>query len=337
MNKNPRFDLHYFLNDASFINWAKLTNENDIEYWNSWIVQHPQYIEIVEDAKSIIVGIKFHPQLPSTLKVNDELSKVLPKIEKSLAVEKNHKSKGLLKWLIYYSAAAIALFLLSWSSISFYNNYTTTIHKTNFGEIIDLKLSDGTTVVLNGNSEISYKKNNPRLLSLKGEAYFKVKSIPSTNAKFWVVTNDLRVEVLGTQFHVNSRKKNTKVVLDEGAINLAFKNGAVTKMIPGELVSFSKESEQLVHEKVSTETSYALWRGGTYTFNEIPLKEVMFNLEYTYGVTVAYASEELKELRISGGIPNQNLKICVAAIEKATGTRIVHNDNILLIKENPIN
>lgn len=335
-NKN-KFNLQFFLGDISFKNWAKGLNKNDIEYWNNWLLNNPQHIETVENAKAIIVGIKFNQQYPEKEKINSELAKILPKINFEATNSKEKKNTTSPKKIVFFSAAAVLLVLLSWTSLSLFNNSNTTIHKTNFGEIIDLKLPDGTSVVLNGNSEISYLKGNPRLLHLKGEAYFKVKSIPSTNAKFWVITEDLKVEVLGTQFHVNTRKKKTNVVLDEGSIHLEFNNGNVTKMIPGEMVSFSKESENLIHRKVTVETPYSLWRGGTYAFNEIPLKDVMFNLEITYGVEVEYASESLKKIQLSGGIPNQNLKICIAAIEKATGTRIINKDNILRVQKNPIN
>ncbi len=334
-NKN-KFDLHYFLSDASFENWAKGLNKNDITYWNNWIHNNPEHIEIVENAKSIITGINFNQHYPSNEKIDQALASVLPKVDITSSTKTKFKNTHTINRTIITAAAAVLLVLISYTSYSYLNNSSTTNHKTNFGEIIDLKLPDGTSVVLNGNSEIWYKKDNPRLINLKGEAYFKVKSIPSTNAKFWVITEDLKVEVLGTQFHVNTRKQKTNVVLDEGSIHLELKNGEVTKMIPGEMVSFSNESKELTHQKVDTETPYALWRGGTYAFNEIPLKEVMYNLETTYGVKVQYESEHLKDLPISGGIPNQNLQICIAAIEKATGTRITNKENILRVQENPI-
>tara|TARA_R110002051_G_scaffold165130_3_gene235942 strand:- start:4200 stop:5213 length:1014 start_codon:yes stop_codon:yes gene_type:complete len=337
MNNTNKYNLQYFLSDTSFKNWAKGLNKNDIYYWDTWLKNNPKHIEVAENAKSIIVGIKFKPLYPSNEKVNDELDKILPKIGLQTASKIDiNKSRSLDKAL-YFSAAAVLLVLLSWSSLSYFDTHNAIAHKTNYGEIIDLKLPDGTTVVLNGNSEISYKKDNPRLLHLNGEAYFKVKSIPSTNAKFWVITNDLKVEVLGTQFHVNTRKQKTNVILDEGSIHLEFKNGEFTKMIPGEMVSFSNESQKMEHKKVSVETPFALWRGGTYSFNEIPLKDVMLNLELTYGLEIEYSSEHLKNISISGGIPNQNLKICIAAIEKATGTRIITNGNILQVQVNPIN
>ncbi|WP_291961943.1 FecR family protein [Maribacter sp.] len=337
MNEKNKYDLHYFLSDASFENWAKGTNKNDIAYWNNWIQNNTEHLETVENAKSIIIGISFNQEYPSNQKVNEALANVLPKVGLNVSKKSNFKKTRTLNNSIITAAAAVLLVLIGFTTYTYLNNNTTTIHKTNFGEIIDLKLPDGTSVVLNGNSKIWYDNENPRLINLIGEAYFKVKPIPSTKAKFWVITEDLKVEVLGTQFHVNTRKQKTNVVLDEGSIHLELANGDVTKMIPGEIVSFSNESKKLTHKKVDIETPYALWRGGTYTFNEIPLKEVMYNLETTYGVEVSYELDYLKELPISGGIPNQNLQICIAAIEKATGTRIINNDNILRVQENPIN
>jgi transmembrane sensor len=335
-NKNQDY-IRRLLKDASFINWAKGTNKNDIEYWNSFIQKNPQRIESIETAKSVIIGIKFTKQLPSSHKVDEEFNKVLGKLQEETTTNHRFSIKGKLKAVASFSTAAIVLFMISWSGYTLYQEANTTLHKTNFGEIIDLKLPDGTSVVLNGNSEIRYTNADPRNITLKGEAYFKVKSIPSTNAKFWVNTNDLMVEVLGTQFHVSTRMEKTKVVLDEGSVHLEFKNGDLKTMVPGELVSFSKESEHVVHKKVSSGTSYALWKDGTYTFNAISLEEVMSNLEYTYGIKAKYSNPRLKKLALTGGVPNHNLEICIAAIEKATGTRIIRKENTLLIKENSNN
>lgn len=332
-DKNQDY-IRRLLKDTSFINWAKGTNKNDIEYWNALIQKNPQHIESIETAKSVIIGIKFTKQLPSSHKVDQEFNKVLGTLQEETATNYRFSVKRKLKAVASFSTAAIVLFMITWSGFTLYQNTNTNVHKTNFGEIIDLKLPDGTSVVLNGNSEIRYANADPRNITLKGEAYFKVKSIPSTNAKFWVHTEDLKVEVLGTQFHVNTRRKKTNVVLDEGSIHLEFNNGDVKKMVPGELVTFSQDSEKLVHTKVTVATPYALWRDGTYTFNEISLKEIMTNIEYTYGVNVEYENIKLQQLLITGGVPNQNLKICINAIERATNTRIIHKDNTLLIQNN---
>ena len=337
MNESDSSLLEILLNDSSFQNWAQRSNQNDMEYWESWISKNPDKIETVYTAKSILTGITFNKTVLPEGKIALELDAVLNQIKsnnspKVVSIQK----RALSKFQKYAAIAAVGLLFVFLGSV-FYSASSEVTHKTGFGEIIDLKLPDGTSVVLNGNSEIKYDKGNSRDIFLKGEAYFKVKSIPSTHAKFWVTTKDLKVEVYGTQFHVNTREAKTDVLLDEGSIHLILENGTTKKMIPGELVSFSKENNVVKHEKVTPELPYSLWREGTYVFNNITLKEVMKNVEHAYGVEVEFIDEEIEQLQLTGGIPNQNLKICLSAIEKSTGTRIVHKDNRLILFKNSIN
>ncbi|MEO9893335.1 FecR family protein [Aurantibacter sp.] len=338
MSGNNQSLLEILLNDSSFVNWANQSNQNDIVFWDEWINNNPKHIKTVYAAKAIINGIKFNKsQLPEE-KVNSELSAIIHKISTKKNTNKigSKKRKFLSKFLKLSALAAIGILLIILSN-NVLNSSSKVIQKTGFGEIVELKLPDGTTVILNGNSQISYDKSNVRNIDLKGEAYFKVKSIPSTHAKFWVNTEDLKVEVYGTQFHVNTREEKTEVVLDEGSIHLVLDNGTTTKMIPGELVSFSKEKNTVSQKKISTELPYSLWRDGTYVFNNITLETVMKNVKQAYGVDIEFMDEELKQQLLTGGIPNQNLKICLSAIEKSTGTRIVHKDNKLTLYKNSNN
>lgn len=336
MDKIDQILLENLLEDPSFQNWTNKTNKNDIQYWNNWIYNNPDKIETVESAKSIILGIKFKKQALSDDMILGKLDAVLSKLNSS-KIELGGSS--IVKVLpvfkkIMATAATIALIIVL--GYQFLDAPSTIVHKTTFGEIINLKLPDGTSVLLNGNSEITYQKNNPRNIVLKGEAYFKVKPIPATEAKFWVNTEDLTVEVFGTSFHVSTRNRKTDVVLDEGSIHLDLKNGNIQKMIPGEMVSFSKDNKKVSHNKVTKDLSYALWRDGTYVFNNITLSEVMKNIEEAYGLSTEFMEDDIKQKLISGGIPNENLEICLSAIEKSTGTRIVRKDNKLLIFNNSI-
>ncbi len=330
MNNIDQELLENLIEDTSFINWAKKENRNDINYWNSWISNNESKIETVDLAKSMIIGINFNKtKLPNDT-VETELNKVLAAIDSPTpfsTIKDKPIKKNILSYVPYGIAAALAIFFVVLVS----NSNTTIKHETAFGEIINLTLPDGTSVVLNGNSFITYSKQNPRDVTLVGEAYFKVKPIPSTKAKFWVTTNDLKVEVFGTKFHVNTRDKKTDVVLDEGSIHLVLENGVTKKINPGEFVSFSKETEKITHTKVSKKNPYKLWRNSTYIFNNQPLISVMKNIESTYGLPVIFKEKNLEQIIISGGIPNQNIEICLKAIEKSAGVKLVkRNDSILI-------
>ncbi|MBU2946707.1 FecR family protein [Zobellia uliginosa] len=330
-NKNLSL-LEILINDASFVNWAKNQNQNDVAFWKKWIAEHPDKIDTVYNAKAIVLGIQFNPvQIPEN-KINRELNDILAQIEPGeTAPLKPNKKTSI---LTYLGIAAAVVLIVTFVNRFSAEDSTIVTHKTVYGEIIDLKLPDGTSVVLNGNSEISYDKSAPRNINLKGEAYFKVKAIPSTQAKFWVNTKDLKVEVYGTQFSVNTRNEKTGVLLDEGSIQLLLGNGSTRKMIPGEMVSYSDDDKEVTHKKVTQDLSYSLWREGTYVFNNTSVYEVMRNVEHAYGLKTEFIDEELKNQKLSGGIPNQNLKICLSAIEKSTGTRIVVKDKRLLIFKN---
>ncbi len=333
MENNDQQLLQSFLNDPSFRNWVTKSNKNDILFWNNWILNHPEDIDTVDMAKSILLGISFKKSALDSKKLDETLATVLDRIE-AKKVEKPSISRFETKkryWQLGIAATVLAfigiLFLL--------NQNTEIVHKTGYGEIIELKLQDGTLVTLNGNSQISYDKKNSRDISLKGDAYFKVKPIPSTNAKFWVTTEDLRVEVYGTEFHVNTRDEKTNVLLDEGSVHLLLENGDSRKMVPGEFVSFARGQNLITHEKVNTELQYSSWKESTYIFNNIELSEVMKYVEQTYGIPFEFIDKELTLKTISGGIPNHDLKICLSAIEKSTGTRIVLKDKkLLILKEN---
>ncbi len=331
MKEDNQSPLSNLLNDSSFKNWATKSNKNDIVFWNSWIKNNPDKIETAYAAKAIILGISFNKNTLAEDTVNEKLDLVLKRIQKdgTVQIDKPKKNFG---WSVKGLAAVAAIGLVL--AVLTFNMFDATgevVHRTGFGEMMNLKLSDGTSVVLNGNSEIRYNSETPRNVDLKGEAYFKVAPKLSTHAKFWVNTEDLRIEVYGTQFHVNAHDDKTNVALDEGSINLLLKNGVSQKMVPGELVSYSGKSDTILHEKVNKALNYALWREGTYTFNNVSLLDVMKYIEHTYGVSSEFMEKSLEAKTITGGIPNENLEICLMAIQKATGTRIVQEDNKLLI------
>jgi len=324
--------LENLLSDSSFINWVKKKNKNDSSFWNLWIKNNPDKVDTVYTAKAIIEGIPFAKNKEvSKEAIAKELQEVLGKINTS------KKKKGAIYKLAprvknIMSAAAVGLVFVVVGAF-FFNTSNKVVHRTGYGEVINLKLPDGSTVVLNGNSELTYDKSNPRNVSLEGEAYFKVKPKLTTHAKFWVNTNDLRVEVFGTKFNVNTRDKKTGVLLDEGSVRLKLKNGVSEKMVPGEYVTYSEEKEEVVHERVEEAASFTIWREGTYIFKDVALKDVMKHMEHVYGIPSEFADASIEGIMLSGGIPNENLSICLTAIQKSIGIKIVQKDNTLYVSK----
>ena len=330
MKRKDTITLEVLLADTSFINWAKNQNKNDVSYWNSWIAKNPNHLEVVFNARDIIKGIPFSENILTEEDIATAFDKVMERTGTHVIDSKKTSKRLTPKWIKY---AAMLLVLLIPLGYLLFNASDTVTHKTAFGEIIDLTLPDGSQVVLNGNSEISYHKDNPRDIVLNGQASFKVEKKPSTKAKFWVKTPDLKIEVLGTEFNVSTLNDKTDIILDEGSVKLLLNNGEAKQMVPGDLVSYNTNKEEVLHEQVKSETKYISWKEGSYVFNNVSLGEVMKYIAYNYGLSYEFKDSSIENYPISGGIPNGNLEICLLAIQKSSGTIINRFDNKLIINK----
>ncbi len=231
-----------------------------------------------------------------------------------------------------FSIAASILLLIS-IGLYFTQQNTKINYTTGYGEILNLKLKDGSDVTLNSNSNLYYYKNDSRKVWLSGEAYFKVDKKEVTKAKFFVHTNDLFVEVYGTSFNVNSKKEKTAVFLEEGTIWLSLKNGNQKKMNPGNYISYSAEKNTVLEDKnilnPKTKTS---WKDGSILFENIRLEDVTQKIEEVYGYNFIFQEESSKDILITGAIPITNIDICIKAIEKSIGVRITKEKETLIIR-----
>jgi transmembrane sensor len=328
MIKKKYNTINDFLDDGSFENWALQNNGTDINFWEFWIANNPDKEELVYKARDLVMGVSFDTDFVGAGKVTSEWNKLEAKIQ-----AKKFKPKRKVRFLKQYSVAASLLLLIS---VSFYfmNNNSKITHKTNYGEILNIKLQDGSDVTLNSNSSLSYYKNESRKVWLSGEAFFQVDKKVVTNAKFWVFTDDLSVEVYGTSFNVNTKKKKTDVFLEEGSIWLKLKNGIDKKMIPGNYISYSSKKNEILEDKnifnAITKTS---WKDGSLLFENLSLEKAMEKIEESYGFAIVFKEDKSKNILITGAVPITNIDICIKAIEKSVDVTITKKDNSLVISE----
>ncbi|SEB38276.1 ferric-dicitrate binding protein FerR, regulates iron transport through sigma-19 [Tenacibaculum sp. MAR_2009_124] len=319
--------IHDFLNDQSFKNWAFNSRLSDVSFWDFWLKNNPLKKELAFEARDILLGINFKKNDIPEEKIDFEWNKLETKLKKIQQKEQKETLPKRDKKFAITAVAASLLLLFSVSAWFLMNDLSRVTHKTAYGEVLELKLNDGTLVTLNSNSSISYKKNNARNVWLKGEAFFKVNKKESTNAKFWVNTNDLIVEVFGTQFNVNTQRNKTKVFLEEGNIWLNLNNGTSKKMIPGNYIEYSSDAKKiLIDDQLSSSDEQLAWKNGTLIFNNSSLLNALYKVSDTYGVEFDFHDQETKNTLITGTVPTTNLEICLNAIKKSA--------NVIIKKEN---
>ena len=140
-----------------------------------------------------------------------------------------------------------------------------------------LVLSDGTRVWMNARSRLVYPVafGDTREVELEGEAYFEVTR--DENRPFIVHAGQVAVKVLGTEFNVNTcRKQKVQTVLVKGSVQV--ENGGKREVVlrPGELAETVGTQIRVTQVNVR---KYTAWREGVFYFEEAELEEIMTVLE----------------------------------------------------------
>lgn len=154
-----------------------------------------------------------------------------------------------------------------------------------------INLPDGTKVWLNAASSLKFPAvftGKERFVELAGEAYFEVSS--NKLMPFKIKTANQTVEVLGTQFNINSylNESSIRTTLLEGSVKIS---DAVTKQVkyltPGQQAINKKDGT--IHLEMANTEQVTSWRDGRFIFNDMELESIMRQLERWYNVDVDYS------------------------------------------------
>ena len=162
-----------------------------------------------------------------------------------------------------------------------------------------IELSDGSKIWLNAASSLQYPRkfpNDKREGHLKGEAYFEIAE--DHTRPFIVLTDSQNSEVTGTKFNIRAyNTKQTITTLVEGGIRVSTSVASI-ELNPGEQ-SCTQENGEILRKKVNAD-SYTSWRTGIYSFDKIPLYEIIETLTRRYNISFFWQKENLKTLVLSG-------------------------------------
>ncbi len=176
-------------------------------------------------------------------------------------------------------AAAIALLMVS--SLVIFNKSDLSIdHNAGLAESKRVLLPDGSKVILNAGSTISFKENWDRSVNLKGEAFFEVVH----GSEFTVETANGTVSVLGTSFNVFDRDDQLKVDCKTGKVKVEIPALGIAEILtPGFGVVLSEATAN--KRKIDTAT-VGIWTAGEFYFSNQPLKDVFNEIERQFNVSV---------------------------------------------------
>lgn len=251
--------------EESFQKWALGCKDAETRFWDEWIAMHPEKKQIIEEAYYIIQA--FQPE-----KIHIEQSQIdndYEKVSRYFDELNNYKEEPKRKILPLNKtlkvAAVFLLVLIGSYTISLMFDHLNQSNEflTETKEQKEIQLPDGSNVILNEKTRLTFNKNwkkeKLRKVSLSGEAYFNVseKTIEEKPVKFIVESGEIKVEVIGTEFNIKTQEELTTVVLNSGKIRLTA-NNKIFNMEPGDIAQYSSKTDRLV-KKTNNPEQYTSW------------------------------------------------------------------------------
>ena len=342
MEKYQSYNATDFIADDSFLNWVLSDDKKSAVFWRKFLAENPQKQKEVDKAIKIIKSLEFQDEVV----LNPfQKEKLLEKINSRIDSLKNgnQQPKGIKRRsILRYTGIAASFAIIAFLSYFFLNNFQRTTISTDFAEKREMMLPDGSSVILNANSEISYAKDwngdNSREVWLEGEAFFEVvktrgrNNVPKT---FLVHSGNLNVEVLGTSFNVGERRGETKVTLLTGKVKLENKldkSAAPLILEPGEHAEVSTKDKVLKKSKVNTR-KYASWVDDLMIFEATELGEIKYVLEDNFGLEVVFEDPKLMQRKFTGVIKTGNIEEFLRTLELSFDIDVTNKDGKIIFRK----
>jgi transmembrane sensor len=302
-----------FAMDEDFQEWVLHPELRNV-FWETWLRQHPEKEPIISNARQLVHSIKFRSYTLS----NTDKEQLWDAVWSGLSEEEDTTANTIVAHIPWwkhawkYAAAVLLGILLTggwwWLQSSSRQPAILSVH-TRLGETKELLLPDSSKVTLNADSRLLYSMaaDGKREVWLDGEAFFHVKHTTS-HQKFVVHTYDnLNVEVLGTQFNVNSTGKEIVVVLQQGSILLNIGepvNGKAAELYlqPGEMVRYNKQDGDYTKKSVTADR-YTSWHTGRLVMDDFTLADAATFMQQVFGKTLIVRDTQLLSYKVSGSMP----------------------------------
>ncbi len=333
--------------NPEFREWVVNPTPATNDFWENWLKTHPDKLQEVKEAKEILrkFPIKQHAIR------EEEVDKIWESIEKANSDGKfdtvrdnmyplnaetvisrfELKTKGRSKSVWKKSLRFAASLTLVVAAALWYLNITSleepeaavdipiaeVTRETQRGQKSTIYLKDGSKVMLNANSKLTYPEqfsNKDRLVTLEGEAFFEVSK--DLERPFQVKTGDLITTALGTSFNVNTQKNGTHVALATGKVlvsnNIKPKAPKVI-LAPGQDAWYYPETENLVAGYFDYDLILG-WKDQTIVFNKAKEKDVFSTLENWYDVDITKTNSPSSPWDYSGEFKKMDLKSVLLSI-----------------------
>jgi hypothetical protein len=169
------------------------------------------------------------------------------------------------------------------------------------GKRSSIELSDGTKLWLNSGSRAIYPvtfNGKTREIYIEGEGYLEV--APDASKPFYVVTDLIKVKVIGTKFDISAYKDDDRVsvVLVEGSVQASSPTEHLM-MKPNQIMNYEKQTQKSTLEETNV-LEYISWKDGWMLCNKEQIQSITTKLSRYYNIKINYSDTRLNNLTLTG-------------------------------------
>ncbi|GAA4432175.1 FecR family protein [Ravibacter arvi] len=326
------YSLEDFLENERFLEWFRSPDPENDAYWKEWLEANPSQRPVFESAVAAMALLGGDQPEFSDKYIRQKVAVIKENMAEGPPAGKPvfRVSTSFLRW----AAVVVVTTGLGWLLVkpeSFFREksshssvpVTTDLVKSfanNGDEPTLINLPDGSSVVLTTGSKIEYVSRSGsfrREVKLTGEGFFEVVKDPAN--PFYVYTTHLITRVLGTSFLVRSFDNEPKatVTVRTGAVTVIPQKGDnrtgktspdTLLLTPNEQVSLVVATDEMIRQKWSSRQNNPLpqrLQHPAYEFHLTPVADVFALLEQTYGVTIQYDAEKLKNCTLTATLSDE--------------------------------
>jgi ferric-dicitrate binding protein FerR (iron transport regulator) len=342
--------MDYSKNDIDRFFEGKLSKKEAKDFLN-WLdspAGEETYNAIIEDIWSADSGSSEtspeieDPHIPIFQDKNPSLDLTNPTKRKGL-----DRKPQLIKISLGLAAALTLIFSVSYifyvktpeqqnSEIIAYEAPLTIERSTPRGNKKIVTLPDGSTVVLNAASKLTYSSDftENRTIMLEGEGFFEV--VRDEQHPFTVITENIATTALGTSFNIKAYQgnPNIEVTLASGKVRVENNlNQNLFEINPGEAVYYSEENKTLKRQKADLQEVLG-WKDGILQFHKTPFNLVVEDLGRWYGVNIEVkGTDQIPEVKCSGTFkPHEYLSNVLKVLSYSVDFEYTINGNDVILE-----
>jgi transmembrane sensor len=317
-----------FALDNKFQQWVLNPDENNNRFWQEWMNTHPEKRQEIEEAIELVrlAG------LSTDYEANTRFLQVWHRLQTDT---QTMIRPPWTRHALRYAAVFIGLVLVTGLLWKIMYTPQAIAYKTAYGETKEVVLPDGSKVMMNANSQLQlpgedWGKYQARVVMLEGEAFFEITRTPDRQRFIVQTPGQLDVEVLGTEFNVNTRRANTWVYLQSGSVRLRTTVGEAT-LEPGQLGGYDQQAKQIKVSRANGE-SWLAWKDHLFAFDDEPLSIVGQAIEDHFGTKVIITDAAVAQQRFTGKLPRTDLDVVLKVLAETLKIEIVRQNGSIIMR-----